>query len=327
MKLHIRRVIRTVSIVFVMVTMLGFDVEAQEKRLAYLVSDLRIPFWSIMARGITHKADQLGYQVLVYSAENVARNELAYTVSAIEEGVDGILISPTNSSAAATILKLAERANIPVVISDIGAKADNYVSYIESDNFQGAYDLGKMLAQALHNNGWMKGSVGIIAIPQKRANGKARTEGFLQALEEHGVKSAGLYQQSDFSYRETYEFTRRLIEDNPTLRAVWLQGSDRYQGALDAISEAGKSGEILLICFDAEPEFVNMIDQGTLVGAGMQQPFLMGEKAVETMHRHLAGQTVDKLQQLPVLTVSEDNLQQLLPVIHRNVLGKLPEGN
>ncbi|MGO1233806.1 MAG: substrate-binding domain-containing protein, partial [Marinobacter sp.] len=119
---------------------------AGEKRIAYLVSDARIPFWGIMAEGIKHEAEELGYSVSVFSADNQARKELEFTAKAIEEGVEGIILSPTNSSAAVTVLKLAERAGIPVVVSDIGADADNYVSYIKSDNYQGAYDLGGILA-------------------------------------------------------------------------------------------------------------------------------------------------------------------------------------
>ncbi|MFO8141836.1 MAG: substrate-binding domain-containing protein [Marinobacter sp.] len=306
--------------------MLSPHVHAQEKRLAYLVSDARIPFWNIMAGGITHKARELGYSVSVYSADNLARRELELTVKAIEDGVEGIILSPTNSSAAVTVLKLAEQSRVPVIIADIGAGSDNYVSYIESDNDQGAYDLGLMLASALSDRGWSEGSVGIIAIPQKRANGKARTEGFLRALDERGVRTAGIHQKSDFSYRETYEFSQHLIAQHPDLRAIWLQDSNRYQGALDAIAEAGKDGQVLLICFDAEPEFVQMIHDGRLVGAGMQQPFLMGEKAVDTMDRYLQGHAIEKVQQLSVLPVSSQNLNALLPIIQRNVLGAEPGG-
>jgi len=321
MKHSLVRVFRALPVVLILMLNPAPDAAAQERTLAYLVPDIRIPFWDIMARGIQQKATELGYELSVHSADNLARRELAATVAAIDSGVDGIILSPTQSSAAVTVLKLAEQAGIPVVISDIGAKSDNYVSYIESDNDQGAYDLGELLVAALDEKGWMDGTVGIVAIPQKRANGKARTEGFMRALEEHGVSTAGIYQQADFSYRETYEFSRRLIQDNPQLRAIWLQGSNRYRGALDAIWESGKTGQILLICFDAEPEFLAMIRSGDLVAAGMQQPFLMGETAVEAMHRHLSGASVEKFQRLPVLPVHRGNLEQLLPTIQRNVLG------
>jgi ABC-type sugar transport system substrate-binding protein len=295
--------------------------QATEMRLAYIVSDLRIPFWDIMKRGVGSRAEALGYSVVFFSAENDAKRELELATKAVREKVDGIILSPTNSSAAVTILKLAKAAGIPVVISDIGSDGGDYVSYIASDNREGSYQIGKVLAKALQARQWDKGSVGIIAIPQKRANGQARTAGFMNALNEAGIKGAGIRQQATFTYQETYDFARELIAANTDLRALWLQGSDRYQGALDAIAAAGKNGQILLICFDAEPEFLQLIPKGTLVGAAMQQPFLMGEEAVNTMDSHLNGKPVKQLQLLPILPVSTGNLAEMLPVIRRNVLG------
>ena len=295
--------------------------QSAEQQFAYLVSDLRIPFWDIMKRGIGSRAEALGYTVVFYSAENNAKRELELTARAIREKVDGIILSPTNSSAAVTILKLAKAAGIPVVIADIGADSGDYVSYIASDNREGSYQIGKVLAKALQARQWEKVSVGIITIPQKRINGQARTAGFMQAMDEAGIKGAGLRQQVDFSYQETYDFAKELIAANPDLRALWLQGSDRYQGALDAIAAAGKSDQILLICFDAEPEFLQLIPKGVLVGAAMQQPFLMGEEAVNTMDAHLKGQPVKLQQQLPILPISTENIAEMLPIIRRNVLG------
>lgn len=292
-----------------------------EKRLAYVVSDIRIPFWDIMKRGIEYRTLALGYKVDVYSADNDAKREIEFIAKAIKDKVDGIVISPTNSSAAVTILRLAKSAKIPVVISDIGTDGGEYVSYIASDNFEGSYQLGKVLVKALQSRQWDKGSVGIVGIPQKRANGKARTAGFMKALDEAGIKGGNLRQQVDFSYKETYDFARELITDNPDLRALWLQGSDRYQGALDAIADAGKKGQILLVCFDAEPEFLDLIPKGVLVGAGMQQPFLMGEEAVNAMDAHFKGLHVVQKKLLPVLPVSTENIKELMPVIRRNVLG------
>lgn len=292
-----------------------------EKRLTYLVSDLRIPFWDIMKQGIGSRAATLGYKVTFASAENDAKRELELATQAIREKVDGIILSPTNSSAAVTILRLAKGAHIPVVISDIGTDGGDYVSYIASDNREGSYQIGKVLAKAMQARQWETGSVGIIAIPQKRANGQARTAGFMKALDEAKIKGAGIRQQVNFTYKETYDFSRELIAANPALRAIWLQGSDRYKGALDAINDAGKKGQILLVCFDAEPEFLQLIPNGTLVGAAMQQPFLMGEEAVMTMDAHLKGKPVKKQQMLPILPVSTATIAEMLPVIHRNVLG------
>ena len=297
------------------------DETVPQGRIAYLVSDLRIPYWEIMSRGIRSATSERGYAIDIYSADNSARQEIIGASKAIREGVAGIVLSPTNSSASVTILKLAQQAGIPVVIADIGTDGGEYLSYIASDNRTGAYHLGQMLADEMLRRGWQNGRVGIVAIPQKRANGQARTAGFMQALKEAGIGGADIRQQVTFSYEETYEYSRAMLAENSDLRALWLQGSDRYQAALDAIADAGRKGEVLLICFDAEPEFIELIPEGVLVGAAMQQPFLMGEKAVMTLDQHLHGEVVEKNLQLPILAVSKENIDRLLPTIRRNVLG------
>ena len=315
--------IRLLTFVFI----ISIFVNATDSRkLAYLVSDIRIPFWSIMASGISQKATELGYEVEIYSANNIKKTELQNIIKALSKNLSGLIISPINSSTAVTLLKFAKDEGVPVVISDIGTDEGEYISYISADNREGGYKIGRVLVKKMQTLGWDKsGSVGIISIPQKRLNGKARTIGFMKALNEAHIKAAGIRQQVDFSYKETYDFSVELIEDNPNLKALWLQGSDRYQGALDAIKDMNKKGEILLLCFDAEPIFLDLIPQGILVGSAMQQPFLMGQKAVETLHQHLNGLRVPKEQMLPILAISEGNIKEKLPIIKRNVLGIIEE--
>jgi ribose transport system substrate-binding protein len=65
-----------------------------------------------------------------------------------------------------------------------------------------------------------------------------------------------------------------------------------------------------------------MIPRGMIDGAGMQQPFLMGEEAVVAMDAHLKGLPVSPTMRLPVLAVSAENIRELMPVIRRNVLGR-----
>lgn len=293
----------------------------EHKRIAYIVSDTRIPYWSIMARGIKNRANALDYQLDIYSAENSAKNELVFTAKALKDKVSGIIVSPTTSSACVTILKLAKKAGIPVVIADIGTDGGDYVSYISSNNKEGAYKIGKVLTEKMTELGWNNGSVGIVAIPQKRLNGQARTAGFMQALDEAGIKGADLKQQVTFSEEETYKLSRSMIAAHPNLRAIWLQGSDRYNGALRAIADAGKKDKILLATFDAEPAFLELIPKGVLVGSAMQQPYLMGEEAVRTLDSYLHGKKVEKNIQLTILAVSIKNIKKKLPVIRRNVLG------
>jgi len=296
-------------------------VNASEKKLIYIVSDIRIPFWEIMSKGIKNKSSNYDYDVEVYSSSNSAKIELENTVKAIRSKPDGLIVSPTNSSACVTILKFVKEANIPAVILDIGTDRGEYLSYISSDNKTGAYNIGKVLVKKMQKLGYEDGSVAIVAIPQKRINGQERTRGFLKALSESKIKSVDLKQQITWTQAETYIYTKEFIKKYPNLRAVWLQGSDRYQGALDAINELDKKGEVLLLTFDAEPEFIELIQDDILVGSAMQQPYLMGQKAIEQFYNYFNNKEIIKNIQMPILAISKDNIKKKLPLIKRNVLG------
>lgn len=292
------------------------------KKLAYIVSDNRIPYWKIMENGILDEARKRGYEVKVYSAHNDKKRELEWIAKAFQENVEGIILSPTDSSACATVLKLAHGEHIPVVVSDIGSESRDYVAYVSSDNERGGYEVGRALAVDLRRHGWQNGMVGIVSIPQKRGNGQKRTQGFLRALEENGIRNIRIVQQRTFTYEETYRYTLDLIESFPQLRAIWLQGSNQYQAALDAIAKSKKKGKIILAVFDAEPSFIQLIPKGVISVSGMQQPYRMGLEAMKLMDEHLHGRTVPKEVVLPVLTVTRENIQKYCKIIDSDVLGK-----
>lgn len=309
-------------ILFLFLFLCSLNANQSNKKIVYIVSDLEIPFWQIMSKGIKEKANEFGYEVDIYSSQNLKKNELENLAIALSSKIDGLVISPINSSSAVTLLEIAKTKNIPVVIADIGSDSEDYLSFISSDNQNGAYELGKILTKYMKELEINKeGTVGIIAIPQKRANGKARTLGFMEALNEENIKSAGLYQQVDFSYKETYNYSKKLIDENKNLRAIWLQGSDKYKGALDAIKDSKKEGKIALICFDAEPEFLEMIPKGILIGSAMQQPYLMGQEAVISLDNFFNKKEVVKEKKLPILAISKDNIEEKLQTIKLNVLG------
>lgn len=314
-----------IAFLFVIVTCIQAEPTIKQsiehKKLIYLVSDIRIPFWQILSKGIQTQATNLGYDLEIYTAHNSAKEELVNTVRAIKEKAAGIIVSPTNSSACTTILKLAKQANIPVIIADIGTDAGEYVSYISSNNYDGAYGVGKILSEKMIKKGWKSGRVGIIAIPQTRLNGQQRTAGFLKALDESKIKGTSIKQIKRWSNAESYEFTKEMIAASPNLRAIWIQTSNNYKGVVKALKEMKKEDEIILIAFDAEPEFLELIPKGTILGSGMQQPYLLGTHSVQTMHQHLNGEKIKKEIQLPILHISTDNIAQKIDKIKLNVLG------
>ena len=293
---------------------------AAGKTIVYLTPGLDLPFWRYLSKGIETTAKAKDYDFQALDSHNSAQTQLKNAQDAIARGVAGICISPTDSSTAPAVQTLAQKANIPVVISDIGTNSGEYVSFVISDNFQGAYGIGQVLAAAMKEKGWQDGSVGLVTISQARKNGQARTAGFRKAMQEAGItKEAGLQQMQSYTADETFRFVQDMLTANPNMRGLFVQTDQPTTGALRAIKAARRDGQILVAAFDGTPELVDQIKRGEVVGSGMQQPYLMGVKSAEALLTHLAGGDVPKETSVPIIVVTSKNVEQMLPTIRTTV--------
>ncbi|MBF0530543.1 MAG: substrate-binding domain-containing protein [Deltaproteobacteria bacterium] len=292
---------------------------AVAKEFAYLTPGLDLPFWRYLAKGIEDEAKKAGHKSTTYDSNNDAAKQLANAQDAIAKTVDGIMISPTDSSTCPKVLELAKKAGIPVVIADIGTESGDYVSFVISDNTEGAYSVGKLLATKLVAKGWKEGPVGLVTISLARANGQKRTAGFRKAMTEAGIKEAALKQMQLYTGDETFKYVQDMITANPNMRGIFIQTDNPTLGAVRAVQTARMGDNILVAGFDGVPEFVDLIKSGKLIGSGMRQPYLMGQRSMQALLDHLGGKQVPKEIMVPIMLVSQDNLEQVLPTIKQSV--------
>jgi ribose transport system substrate-binding protein len=293
---------------------------AENKEIVYLTPGLDLPFWRYLSKGIEAEAKKEAYSYTALDSHNSAETQLKNAQDAIARGVAGIAISPTDSSTAPSVLALAARAKIPVVVADIGTNSGDYVSFVISDNKEGAHGVGVALAEALKEKGWTDGSIGLITISQARKNGQARTGGFRDAMKEAGItKEAGLQQMQSYTADETFKFTQDMLTANPNMRGMFIQTDQPTLGALRAIKAAHREGTLLVAAFDGIPDFVDLLKKGEIVASGMQQPYLMGVKSGEALVTALKGGKPEKEILVPIVIATSKNIDQILPTIKQTV--------
>jgi len=296
---------------------------AQSKEIVYLAPALDVPFWRTVAKGVEAGAKEGGYTFQALEAQNNAQKQLTNAQDAITRGVAGIVISPTDSSTAPSVLKLAADAKIPVVICDIGTKEGEYVSFIASDNTAGAKGVGEAVAAAAKAKGMKEAPYGMITISLARINGQKRTDGFRGAMEAGGYgKEIALQQMQAYTADESFKFAQDMLTGNPNLKAMFIEADTPAMGALRAIKASNRAGDIIVGAFDGIPEFVDLLKSGELTAAGMQQPWLMGETAAKSLTDHLAGKTPPKEVLVPVMIATSSNIEQILPEAKKNVFGE-----
>jgi ribose transport system substrate-binding protein len=299
MKLSRRSLISVVSALAA--TTIGFAAPARAadtKEIVYLTPGLDLPFWRYLSKGIEAEAKKAGYSYTALDSHNSAETQLKNAQDAIARGVAGIAISPTDSS----------------------TNSGEYVSFVISDNYQGAHGVGEALAAALKDKGWTDGSVGLVTISQARKNGQARTAGFRDAMKTAGLtKEAGLQQMQSYTADETFKFTQDMLTANPNMKAMFIQTDQPTLGALRAIKAGHRDGTLLVAAFDGIPEFVDLLKKGDIVASGMQQPYLMGVKSGEALAAALKGETPEKQILVPIVVATSKNIDQILPTIKETV--------
>ncbi|HQT74155.1 MAG TPA: substrate-binding domain-containing protein [Acidiphilium sp.] len=294
---------------------------AKGKRLAYITPGLDLPYWRTLSNGIAAEAKKHGASSVTYDSHNSAQTQLTNAQDAIAKNVDGIILSPTDTSTAPSVLAAAARARIPVVIADIGTSGGEYLSFVISDNRKGAYGIGKVLAAELKATGRKQNTVGLVTISLARQNGKDRTAGFMQAMDEAGIKRVALSQMQTYTADETFKFVQDMLTAHPEMDGLFVETDEPTIGALRAIHAAHRQKTVKVAAFDGIPEFIKMIEDDTIVGSGMQQPYLFGTESAKALFQHFSGTTPPKRIEIPIIVVDKSNVAKEAPIVRKTTFG------
>ncbi|WP_319559660.1 substrate-binding domain-containing protein [Marispirochaeta sp.] len=290
--------------------------------IAYVTPALHVPFWKNVSDGIKQEAEKVGQKVIIIDSDSElnAATQLQNVQDLIQRGVDGIIISPTDSASCPPVLELAKADGIPVVISDIGTDSGEFVSFIISDNFEGAYQAGAYLADIMKKKGWDGGDVAQIAISQARQNGRDRTAGFAKAMDEAGINIVNLLQCNQYTRGESFNFTQDLLAAHENLHGLFTQHDEANLGALSALENTGDYKIIAHVGFDGSPETVEAIKSGDqIAAASMQQPVLMGRESFKAMWEYLNGGTPEEKVLVPTILVTRENVLDVEDQLADNV--------
>ena len=283
------------------------DTEEKEYQIAYLCPSMDNPFWRYMATGVEREAEKLGnVTVTTYDSKNSADIQYTNAQDVIVKQVDGIVISPTDSASCVAVLSLAEEAGIPVAISDIGTDSGEYVTYVQTNNLDGAREEGEYLASLLSEGDQVAEIVG----PQARQNQQDRKAGFEEGLSSSGAEVVDFRQMEKENRSEGETYTQDYLTAYPELKAIFCTNGDATLGVLAACQAAGRD-EVLIMGFDCNEELLEEIQAGTIAGISAQQPILMGAKALDGVIAHLNGEEVEQIQEVETLLVTKDNINEV----------------
>ncbi len=194
----------------------------------------------------------------------------------INQKVDAIVMAACNEEALIPTVEQADKAGIPVITIDSGVKSDVPLSFIATDNVEGARKAAKVLSELIGG----QGEVGLIPFVKGAATSNMREEGFKQEIAKNKqIKLVStLYSNSDIM--QGMKATKDMLTANPRLAGIFAANEGGAVGAARALDLRGLGGKVKLVAFDAAPAQIAALQKGTIQALVVQNPYKMGYEGV-----------------------------------------------
>ncbi|QHA90735.1 ribose ABC transporter substrate-binding protein RbsB [Bacillus sp. N1-1] len=273
------------------------ETDIKDIKIGLSVSTLNNPFFVSMKDGVEAEAKEKGMDIVVVDAQNDAAKQISDVEDLIQQGVDVLLINPTDSAAISTAVQSANSLGIPVVTLDRSAEKGDVATLVSSDNEKGGEMAGEFLVEQLGEGAKIAELEGVPGASATRERG----QGFHNIADEKLDVVAK--QTANFDRTEGLNTMENLLQGNPDIEAVFAHNDEMALGALQAIQSSGK--DILVVGFDGNEDAINSIQDGKLSATVAQQPEEIGSLAVQAGVDVLKGNEVDETIPVPLKLVTE----------------------
>jgi len=287
--------------------------DSAKPTIALALKTLNNPFFIDMEKGGRQAADKLPINLVVQGGEREmdVEKQMQIVENLIQRGVDAICLVPTGSKEIVPAIVKANRANIPVIILDnkvndetLAEAGGHIASYIGSDNIEGGRIAGRYLAGKLGG----RGKVAILeGVPGQEA-GDQRLSGFLEAVKDHPGIEIVASQTANWERGQAFNVFQNIIQSHPEVEALFSCSDNMALGAVEAITAAGRGGDIMVVGFDAIDDARLAIGKGTMEGSLAQYPSEIGRLGIEYAYKLLNGETIPKYVPTKIEMITKQNL-------------------
>ncbi|HSL00174.1 MAG TPA: D-ribose ABC transporter substrate-binding protein [Rubrobacteraceae bacterium] len=278
--------------------------EGGGERIGLSISTLNNPFFVALRDGAQKAAKDEGVELLVSDAQNDASQQQDDIQNYVTQQVSAILVNPVDSEAIVPAIESANGADIPVLALDRGAEGGEVVTTIASDNVQGGQMAGEELVE-LVGEGGVAQLEGIPGTDPARDRG----QGFEEAINAQDAVEVVASQTANFDRNQGLNVTENILQSSPDVKGIFAQNDEMALGAVQALDERAGS-EVKIVGFDAVPDALQAIQDGTMNATIAQQPDQIGSLGVENAMKVIDGESVEENIPVEVKLVTKENVSE-----------------
>lgn len=263
-------------------------------------------------RSIKEAAANAGVQLLFENAEQKQENQIKAIRSFIVYQVDVIAFVPIVADGWDNILKEAQNAGIPVLVTDrkiITADENLYAGFIGTDSEQEGREAGNFLLKKFKDRS-AENPVRIIEISGTEGSSVAvgRAAGFREIIGDNPRFQIIHSVSGDFLRSKGYEIMSDILKEFTDIDALYSHNDGMTLGAIDSIKEAGirPGKDIVIITIDAEQAAIDTLRNGE-VNCVIECNPKTGPAILSLAHQLARGETIPRLQHVHEEVFTEDD--------------------
>jgi ribose transport system substrate-binding protein len=275
------------------------------KNIAFVQGVAGDEFYITIECGIKAKAAELGYTVQTQGPQKfdpTLQKPIVDSVTASKPAA--LLVAPTDVQAMQAPLEQAAKAGIKVVLVDTTVNDPSFaVSQISSDNVGG----GKAAFDAIKAAKPGGGKVLVISVDPGISTTDARVKGFEDAVK---ADSAFSYLGVQYSHNDpatAANLVSAALQKDPDIVGIFATNLFAAEGSATGVRQAGGK-DITIVGFDAGPNQIKALKDGTVQALVAQQPSTIGSDGVTQADAAIKGTTVTPKIQTGFSIITPDNL-------------------
>ncbi|WP_026119726.1 ABC transporter substrate-binding protein [Nocardiopsis ganjiahuensis] len=262
---------------------------------------------------VQQAAEDAGIDLQFSDAQQKQENQIRAIRSFVQQNVDVIAFSPVVETGWDAVLLEAQRADIPVILTDRAIDSEDdtlYETFLGSDFVEEGRKAGEWLVDNA------EGETNVVELQGTTGAAPAidRKEGFEEVIADHPDIEVIATQTGDFTRSGGKEVMEAFLRSHDDIDVVYAHNDDMGLGAIEAIRAAGmEPGEdIQIITVDAVQAGMEALAEGDINFIVECNP-LLGDQLMELVEQVVADEEVPKRIEVEETTFTQEEAQAALP--------------
>lgn len=284
-------------------------------RVALVMKSLANEFFKTMEDGARayHQSVESEFELLANGIKN--EEDVGGQVNLVEQMITqqakAIVIAPADSKAMVPVLKKAVDAGIVVVNIDnklddaVLAEQGLTIPFVGPDNRQGARLAGEYLTSKLEKGA----QVALIGGIPSAFNAIQRRLGFEDAMKAAGIEIVAS-QAGNWEMAKANQIAAGIVTEHPELDAILCANDNMALGAVAALREAGKLGEIQVVGYDNISAVQDLVRDGKVLCTVDQHADQLAVFGIQYALEMIGGGGTPQDRETPVNLITAEVLRQ-----------------